>query len=280
MSRRTSAPGPAQLRAIYERITDGILVVDDDGLILEANPAARRMLPAGRSGLEGATFGFPIADRNAVVIELLSAGGDVRTAEMRVSILDWHGQPARLLVLRDITEQTDLLERLHRAANYDAVTGLPNRMLFLEHITQAIREARRHGHRVGLIFLDFDGFKDVNDTHGHDAGDRLLREIGQRLQKALREGDRVARFAGDEFLVTLTQVKDRNEGSVVARNLLAAFSAPFELDEHVVTTSASIGVAFFPDDAADATDLLRRADAAMYRAKALGGSRFFVHATG
>ncbi|MDZ7707803.1 MAG: sensor domain-containing diguanylate cyclase [Trueperaceae bacterium] len=280
-SRRTDAPDPAQLRVIYERMTDGILVVDDDGVILEANPAALRMLPGGHAGLKGASFGFPIADRNAVVIELLSAGGAVRTAEMRVSDLEWCGQPARLLILRDITEQTDLLQRLHRAANYDPVTGLPNRMLFLEHINQAIREAHRHGHRVGLLFVDFDGFKRVNDTYGHAVGDRLLRQIGDRLTQVLRAGDSVARFAGDEFLVTLTQVKDVEEASIVARKVLTAFDDPFELDDRVVvTTSASIGVAFFPDDAADASELLRRSDAAMYRAKAEGGHRFFVHGAG
>ena len=274
MSRRTDAPGPAQLRAIYQRMTDGILIVGDDGTILAANPAARRMLPDGGSGPTGAVFGFPIADRNAVVIELLGAGGRVRTAEMRVSTLDWHGRPARLLILREITEQTELMHRLHLAANYDPVTGLPNRLLFEEYIGQAIREARRHGHRVGLLFVDFDGFKRVNDTFGHDVGDLLLRRIGRRLHRALREGDSVARFAGDEFLITLTQVKDVHEASVVAAKVRAAFEAPFELDEHTVATTASIGVAFFPDDAADASELLRRADGAMYRAKAEGGDRF------
>ena len=274
MGKQPRTPGPAQLRAIYERMTDGVLIVDDDGLILEANPAAQAMLPQGRSGVGGAQFGFPIADRNAVVIELFSAGGEVRTAEMRVSSLEWHGRPARLLILRDITEQTELLQRLHRAANYDPVTGLPNRMLFHEHITQAIREARRHDDRVGLLFVDFDGFKRVNDTFGHDVGDRLLHQIGRRLQQVLREGDSVARFAGDEFLITLTQVSDVNEASVVARKVLATFEAPFELNEHTVTTSASIGVAFFPDDAENASELLRRADGAMYRAKEQGGNRF------
>lgn len=277
MRRRTHAPGQAQLLAIYERMTDGILVVDDEGLILEANPAARRMFPQDRSALVGATFGFPIADRNAVVIELLSSEGELRTAEMRVSELDWHGQPARLLILRDITEQTVLLDRLHHTANYDSVTGLPNRMLFFEHIGQAMREARRHSHRVGLLFLDFDGFKLINDTYGHDFGDKFLYQIGQRLQNTLREGDSVARFAGDEFLVTLTQVTDANEGSIVARNLLSAFSTPIEQDDHVISTSISVGVALFPDDATDAYELLRYADGAMYRAKEQGGNRFCLH---
>lgn len=274
MSPCPQSPDSEQLRAIYERMTDGVLIVDSEGRVLEANPAAHTMLPQSEFGLNGAMFGFPIADRNAVVIELLSAGNEVRTAKMRVSTLDWHGRPAHLLILRDITEHTDLLQRLHRAANYDPVTGLPNRMLFHEHISQAIREARRHDHRVGLLFVDFDGFKRVNDTYGHDIGDRLLHQIGRRLQQVLREGDSVARFAGDEFLVTLTQLTDVHEASVVARKVLAAFEAPFELNEHTVTTSASIGIAFFPDDAANASELLRRADAAMYRAKEQGGNRF------
>ncbi len=280
MSPLSRAPDPDQLRIIYDRMTDGVLVIDDGGLILAANPAAREMLPGGDSGLEGEAFGFPIADHHPALIELLSAGGEVRTAEMRVSHLEWHGEPARLLILRDITEQTDLLQRLYRAANYDPVTDLPNRMLFLEHIEQAIREARRHDHRVGLLFVDIDGFKRVNDTYGHVVGDRLLRQIGGRLQEALREEDRVARFGGDEFLVTLTTVNDVNQASIVASKLLAAFDDPFELDDGVVvTTSASIGVAFFPDDAADAAELLRRADDAMYRAKEEGGHRFCLHAS-
>lgn len=280
MSRPSHVPGPDQLRAIYERMTDGVLVVDGDGRVLEANPAACAMLSGSLGDLVGENFGYPIEDGNAVVIELFSPGSGARTAEMRVSHLDWHGEPARLLILRDISEQTDLLQRLHRTANYDTVTGLPNRMLFLEHIDQALREAGRHGHRVGLLFIDFDGFKQVNDTYGHDAGDRLLHGIGQRLPQRIRSGDRVARFAGDEFLVTLTHVKDTNEATVVARKVLAACDDPFDLgDDALVTISASIGIAFFPDDAVDSSDLLRRADAAMYRAKKQGGNRYCLHGT-
>lgn len=274
MERSDSVPGHAQLLAIYERMTDGILVVDLNGVILNANPAARRMLGRDTSPLDGLTFGYPIADRAAVTIELLGIGGKMRTAEMRVSRIDWHGRAATLLILRDVSEQARLLERLRYLANYDAVTGLPNRTLFLEHLRQATREARRHGHRVGLLFIDLDGFKRVNDTLGHEAGDVLLQRAGALFQGALREGDRVARFAGDEFLVTLTQVQDAEEGGVVADKLLAVLAKPIDVDGRAVDIGASIGVAYFPDDAQDAATLLHRADSAMYRAKRDGGRRF------
>lgn len=273
MDRRASTPGLAQLRAIYERMTDGILVVDEDGAIVDANPAARRMLGHASAPLEGETFGHPIADRAAVVIELLAPSGEVRTAEMRVSSIDWGGRSVHLLILRDVTEQAELLERLRRLANYDDLTGLPNRTLFFEHIEQAIREARRHGHRVGLLFVDFDDFKRVNDAFGHDAGDRLLRQIGERMAHALREEDSVARFSGDEFLVTVTHVADTREAEVVADKLLAVLAEPFDVDGRPVLMTASIGVAFYPDDGRDAALLLQRADKAMYGAKRLGGRR-------
>lgn len=269
-----STPGHEQLLAIYERMTDGILVIDPEGVILSANPAARQLFGPSSTPLEGETFGHPIADGAAVIIELLGVGGQVRTAEMRVSDVDWNGRSATLLILRDVTERTHLLDRLHNLANYDAVTGLPNRTLFFEHLEQAIREARRPGRRVALLFIDVDGFKQVNDTFGHDVGDEFLKQIGERMKGALRDGDSVARFAGDEFLVTLTQVENTEEGSVVADKLLAALGDPFEVDGNVVEMGASIGVAYFPDDAQDSEALLRYADRAMYAAKRAGGRSF------
>lgn len=260
-------------------MSDGILIVDASGTILDANPAAHQLLGRSESSLAGAPFGHPVADRSAVVVEVLTAERTLRTCEMRVSKLDWHGQPAHLLIMRDISEQTKLLERLDKIANYDSVTGLPNRTLFFEYFGQALREGRRHDHWVGLLFIDIDGFKRVNDTLGHEVGDRFLHEIGQRLSHALREGDRLARLGGDEFVVTLTQVSDPDEASIVAGKLVASLEDPIDIDGHAIGTTASVGVALYPDHGRGVSELMKCADRAMYRAKEDGGNRYHCYDT-
>ena len=274
MTRSSAQPDHEHLRAIYELMVDGILIVDAQGVIVCANPAATRML-AGRSGmLEGALFGFPIADRNEVVINLVTQVLGVRTAEMRVVPIEWRGESAHLLSLRDITELTTLLGELERAANYDFVTGLPNRAQFTQHLEQAVRESRRHGGLVALLFIDIDDFKSVNDEHGHGVGDAFLKLAGQRLAALLREEDSVARLAGDEFTVVLTHLQHPQEAEVVAIKILESLAQPFEVDDRSLTAGASIGIALFPDDADEGDVLVQRADAAMYQAKQFGKGRY------
>lgn len=270
MDRHSARPDHEHLRAIYDLMVDGILIVDAQGVIVCANPAATRML-AGRTGtLEGEVFGFPIADRNAVVIHLVTQLQGVRAAEMRVAAIEWRGEPAHLLSLRDITEQTKLLSQLERAANFDFVTGLPNRAQFTQHLEHAVRESRRHGGLVALLFIDLDDFKGVNDEHGHGVGDEYLKMVGQRLAALLREEDGVARLAGDEFTVVLTHLQHPREAEVVANKILESLAQPFDVDERSIVSGASIGIALFPDDADECETLIRRADIAMYRAKQLG----------
>ena len=274
MERPVTRPDHEHLGAIYELMVDGILIVDTQGVIVCANPAATRML-AGRSGtLEGELFGFPIADRNAVVIHLVTQVLGVRTAEMRVVPIEWRGESAHLLSLRDITELTTLLGELNRAANFDFVTGLPNRVQFTQHLDQAVRESRRHGGLVALLFIDLDDFKSVNDEHGHGVGDAFLKMAGQRLAALLREEDSVARLAGDEFTVVLTHLQHPREAEVVASKILESLAQPFDVDERSISAGASIGIAFFPHDADECDALLRRADNAMYRAKQLGKGKY------
>lgn len=277
MNRPVTLPDHEHLGAIYELMVDGILIVDTQGVIVCANPAATRML-AGRSGtLEGELFGFPIADRNAVVINLVTQVLGVRTAEMRVVPIDWRGESAHLLSLRDITEQTRLLDEFKRAATFDFVTGLPNRVQFAQHLEQAVRESRRHGGLIALLFIDLDDFKGVNDQHGHGVGDAFLKMVGQRLAALLREEDSVARLAGDEFTVVLTHLQQPQEAEVVASKILESLAQPFDVGRRSLTAGASIGIALFPDDADECDTLVRRADAAMYQAKQLGkgGYRFY-----
>ena len=255
---------------MFEHMVDGVLVVDAQGVIRFANPAAHKLLVGDAHGLVGEDFGFPVTDGGSVVLDLFGSGTGMRTAEMRVAAIQWEGKKAHLLSLRDLTERVQLLRQLEHLVNYDTVTGLPTRVLLYEHLAQAIKEARRHGHTVALLFVDLDGFKRINDTLGHASGDALLRLVGQRLQATVREGDNVARLAGDEFTVTLTQVRAAADAEAVARKISQRLAQPYNLGNDSVCTSASIGIALFPQDADGPEELIKRADRAMYRAKALG----------
>jgi diguanylate cyclase (GGDEF)-like protein/PAS domain S-box-containing protein len=179
------------------------------------------------------------------------------------------GRAARVAVVTDITEQKRAEEALAHQALYDVLTDLPNRTLLHDRLGQAIRGAERSGDSAALLVMDLDRFKEVNDTFGHYYGDALLRQVGERLQAALRGGDTLARLGGDEFAVVL-EVADRVGAVDVADRLLRALDVPFAVEGHNLSVGASIGIALFPDHAGDADTLLRRADVAMYVAKRSG----------
>jgi diguanylate cyclase (GGDEF)-like protein len=163
-----------------------------------------------------------------------------------------------------------LLAQVRHQALHDPVTGLANIRLFNERAKDVLRGASRAGHRSGLLFVDLDRFKAVNDAHGHASGDELLREIGRRLGASVRETDTVARIGGDEFAVVLGRLDAAEDAGVVAGKLERALDEPFELGTENLHITASIGVAIYPDDGLDLETLLRRADSAMYTAKAGG----------
>ncbi|MDA8230301.1 MAG: GGDEF domain-containing protein [Magnetospirillum sp.] len=175
-----------------------------------------------------------------------------------------------------VSRLKDKEKQLERLAHHDALTGLPNRVLFLDRLEHAVHQAHRRNLGLALLYLDLDGFKPVNDTLGHPVGDLLLRAVAERLANCLREDDTLARMGGDEFTVLLQMVADKGDAARVARKIVEALSRPFTLQGHDVRISASVGVALYPDHGADGQDLLRAADAAMYHAKALGKNT--VHA--
>lgn len=183
----------------------------------------------------------------------------------------------KVTVCEDITRRKNAEARIQHLAYFDSLTGLPNRAAFMERFQHALSLAHREGRRVGLLFLDMDNFKDVNDTQGHDFGDRLIKEVAGRLSDCMRESDALARLGGDEFVMALTAVSDLESAAKVARRLLSIFSWPFEIDSRLIYTSASIGIALYPDDGQDADSLFKCADTAMYHSKAEGKSnyRFF-----
>jgi len=168
--------------------------------------------------------------------------------------------------------------RLIERANFDHLTGLPNRPVFLERLEHAIARNRRAGGRIGVMFIDLDGFKQINDSLGHEAGDQALGLVAQQLRRAVRESEMVARFGGDEFTVLLDPVSHEDAAALVARRLLSAFEEPMPVDATHIRLSLSIGIALFPQHADNAEELLRFADAAMYRAKNTGRSSYTVHA--
>jgi diguanylate cyclase (GGDEF)-like protein len=171
---------------------------------------------------------------------------------------------------RDVTEIALARERIATLAYSDPLTGLANRTSLGPSLEQAVQRSRRRGSKLAVIFIDLDGFKPINDLHGHDAGDALLVEVAERLRAHLRASDLLARLGGDEFLVVLEEVTELAPVEIVAKKLLGEMRRPFELPGARVGVTASIGISVFPDDAADGATLMKHADSAMYTAKQAG----------
>lgn len=180
-------------------------------------------------------------------------------------------------VFSDITSRKQTEERLNYQANHDPLTTLPNRTLFYERLSRALARAHRNRLTVGLLFLDLDHFKEVNDTCGHLIGDMLLQTVAERLSGCTRQGDTVARLAGDEFTVILEDIADFRDAAVVSQKILHQLAEPFHLNGHRLQVTTSIGISLFPDDGEEIQTLLRNADAAMYRAKKQGKNNYQFH---
>lgn len=185
-----------------------------------------------------------------------------RLAEMN---LELQAQTARL---------RDAEERLRHLSNHDPLTQLPNRNLLEQVFSKSAARMRRDHSRAALLFLDLDGFKPINDRLGHDVGDALLVEVGMRLRDCVREMDMAARFGGDEFVVLITDIKDRQEAADVASRIIAEITQPFEWEDQEIRVGVSIGIALFPDDADTQHGLILAADTAMYRAKRERGNDY------
>jgi diguanylate cyclase (GGDEF)-like protein len=173
---------------------------------------------------------------------------------------------------RDIARQR-AEEKLSRQAMYDELTGLPNRRLLADRLNHTLAMARRQGINVGILYIDLDGFKLVNDSLGHSVGDLLLEQVAERLRSRIRESDTLARLGGDEFTVVLSQLRERQDAESVARQLIDQLSMPFHLGEHAVTISGSVGISVFPEHGSEPESLLQHADSAMYHAKRQGKNR-------
>lgn len=196
-------------------------------------------------------------------------------------------------IIMDITERVRIQERLHYLAHHDPLTELPNRTLFADRLEQALRRARRGRHGAALLFLDLDGFKEINDTLGHEVGDRVLQAVARRLKSCVRDSDSVARLAGDEFAVLLENMAQADDARRVSEKILGALTDPIPVGECQLRVTCSIGISLYPDDLAPVADsesgpapdhgadvLLRNADLAMYRAKQRGPNGYAFYARG
>lgn len=182
-----------------------------------------------------------------------------------------------VIIKRDVTERKAKEQKLAQLAHHDPLTNLPNRLLFSDRLSHSIAQASRTHSGLSVMYFDLDGFKEVNDTFGHDAGDELLKQVAKRVKSVIRKSDTAARIGGDEFTVILEGTRSTKDAEAVAQKLLEALSQPFMVDSKQLHVTASIGISQYPDDGNDSESLVRNADAAMYRAKELGRNRFCIY---
>lgn len=262
------------LGGVVAALSDGIVVVDRHGRIRFANPAACRLFGRSLTSLLGADFGHPLRTNEPTEIELL-VNGVPRVVEMRTNVGRWGGQGVVVVALRDVTVRARALaesEEAARQALHDPLTGLPNRALLLDRIRQALARSERSQGSLAVMFVDADFFKQVNDRAGHDAGDRVLREMARRLQAAVRPTDTVCRLGGDEFVIVCQDLEGRTEAEEIANRVESAVTLPYPVDGTELVVTVSVGIAM-ADAGASPEALLSAADAAMYQAKQEGRAR-------
>lgn len=182
-----------------------------------------------------------------------------------------------LLAIEDITERKKYEEKIQQMAFHDSLTGLPNRKLFSDRLGIVLAQAKRNKKKVGIVMLDLDNFKDVNDTLGHDVGDTLLKAVAERLSGTLRKSDTVARFGGDEFVLIFPNMEVIEEAIQVVQKIIDRFHKPFLIDTHQLVVTTSIGIAVYPNDGMDEEILMKNADIAMYQAKQAGRARYQLY---
>ena len=286
----------ALLEAQAETTIDGILVVDESDRIVLANKQFGLTFGVSEEVLstrddfivlQHVRDQVEAADAFVARVQYLNNHRDERSRdELRLKngkTLDRYSAPlidakdryrGRIWYFRDITDRKVAEERAQFLAYYDALTGLPNRLLLQDRLSNAIASARRRQDKVALLFLDLDRFKDINDSLGHSVGDLLLQEVAKRLKTWGREQDTVARLGGDEFLITLTHIKDVPNVAVACERLMDSMTGGFVVQGHSLNISCSIGISMFPEHGADCETLIKDADAAMYAAKDSGRNNF------
>ncbi len=297
--RRMQRPEDA-MRAILHSINDGVIVVDEHGVIIAINPAGRGMLGLGQRERPGLVWhrqfcatapdGKSPLPVEARPLPLALAGERFTDLEARYEspgqpsmLLSLSGQPLHdadgrrvgaVVSFRDVTERRQHSAELERRSLYDSLTELANRNLFTGQLAKTISRAERHRRELGLLFIDLDRFRSVNDTLGHDTGDRLLREVALRLVRELRVGDLIGRWNADRFVVCIEDVSSPQDAATVAQKLILALEDQYYVSGQEIYVTPSIGIALYPDAGRDPEALVKAAELAMAQAKQHGGGRF------
>jgi diguanylate cyclase (GGDEF)-like protein/PAS domain S-box-containing protein len=280
------------MTSVLNSMTDAVFVTSPDGVIKTANAAACKLLGYGEEELLGKSIAAILDEREREDFDLLQAAQEtretvVRTRQAQTIPVSLTGSQiasddpqfqGNIFVARNITDRKRAERRIRYLARYDALTKVPNRMQFHHLLQQAIARGLRSGQSVALLYLDMDRFKEVNDTFGHGSGDRVLEVLAERLTRALPKDTIIGRLAGDEFALFVDGLPSEsdNRGPIahLARSILTDVCRAFQLNQHEVFLTASIGIAFCPRDAENVIDLIRNADAAMYYSKQNGGNTF------
>ena len=284
--------------AILLASPDPIYVLDLEGKFAYANKATADLFALVPEEIIGKTtfdLGFSFASdfqRNlqkviadqatyrGKFVHTFASGQGERFEYLLAPVLDEHGNTeATICISRDVTERALAEEKIWHHAHHDPLTGLPNRRLFMERLEQEIERANQDRRPLAVLFMDLDGFKAVNDSLGHEAGDLLLTEAAQRVAECVRTDDTVARLGGDEFAVILTGAEQRAGVELVVRHIIDVLATPFHIAEQLVRVSVSIGITFCPQDASSPVALLGAADQAMYKAKNSGSNRMCFYDT-
>lgn len=284
-------------KSYLEYAPDGVYMSDLEGNFLYGNRKCEEIIGYQREELIGKNFlELNLLSENSLnvavqllqanmegkptgpdEIELISKGGRLIPVEINTSVFQRMGQRIVLAFVRDITERKKAEDKIQQMAYHDSLTGLPNRKLFSDRLGIALAQAKRNQKGVAVTMLDLDHFKDVNDTLGHDVGDHLLKAAAERLSAALRKGDTVARFGGDEFVLILPDLKGIEDVIQVAQKIVESFRKPFLIDTHELLVTTSIGIAVYPHDGTDEGILLKNADIAMYQVKQAGRDQYQIY---
>jgi diguanylate cyclase (GGDEF)-like protein/PAS domain S-box-containing protein len=279
-------------RTIIENIEDGFFEVNLKGDMIDVSDPCLKITGTNRDGIIGMNFrefspqenwpkiyqafykvyetGEPL---KGLAWETVRPDGKRQFIEVSVTLKrDAEGQPVGFRgIVRDVTERKQKEDTIQWMAYHDILTGLPNRALFYDRAAMVLAQAKRKQWRFGLMMLDLDRFKDVNETYGHDAGDKLLIGVARCLEEAVREQDTVARIGGDEFVIILPEVSSRDDVKMIGERIAVGFQKPISIGQNELTAAFSIGMALYPDDSGDIEGLMRRADEAMYNIKVEGG---------
>lgn len=284
---------------VFSHAREGIMITDASGSIIEVNDTFSLITGYSREEAIGRNPRILKSDRQSpefyaeIWKSLLEKdhwdgemwnkrkNGEIYPENLNISsVRNASGQVQNYVALfTDISQMKEHQRQLEHIAHYDALTNLPNRVLLADRLSQAMVQCQRHRLSLAVVFLDLDGFKEVNDTHGHDLGDELLITLSHRMKETLREGDTLARIGGDEFVAVLADLACVEDCQPVLERMLQAVAGPVSLGAVVANVTASIGVAIYPQDNADADQLMRHADQAMYVAKQAGKNRYHLFDT-